>query len=173
MNQNNIKIIRSSKRKKTIQAKMVKDEIWIYMPDSLTRSEEKKWIKHMTKRFEKKKRLKKLNTNDSLYNRAQQLNKKYFDGNLDFEIKYVSNQRKRVGSCSPYQKRIRLSDRVVDMPQWVQDYVIIHELAHLIHANHSKRFWEKVYQYKYTERAKGYLIAIGMHSQDDEELNTY
>ncbi len=127
----------------------------------------------MKKRFEKKKRLRKLNTNDSLYNRAQLLNKKYFDGNLDFEIKYVSNQRKRVGSCSPYQKRIRISDRIIDMPQWVQDYVIIHELAHLIHPNHSKAFWEKVHHYIYAERAKGYLIAIGINSQDEEELKNY
>jgi len=170
MNQNNVKIIRSAKRKKTIQAKIVKDELWIYIPDSLTKPEEQNWIRQMKKRFEKKKGLKKLNSNDMLYTRAQQINKRYFDGNLDFEIKYVTNQRKRFGSCSPGQKRIRLSDRIADMPRWVQDYVIIHELAHLIHPNHSKKFWEKVHQYKYAERAKGYLIAMGMLSQNDKEL---
>lgn len=122
------------------------------------------------KTIKKKKRLEKLNSNDLLYNHAQELNKKYFDGNLDFEIKYVTNQTSKFGSCSPDQKRIRLSDRIADMPRWVQDYVIIHELAHLIHPNHSKKFWKKVHQYKYAERAKGYLIAIGMLSQNDEEL---
>ena len=170
MNQNNVKIIRSAKRKKTIQAKMVKDKLYVYIPNSLTESEEQEWIKRMKKRFEKKKQLRKLNSNDLLYNRAQHLNKKYFDGHLDFDIRYVSNQRKRVGSCSPDRKTIRISDRISNMPRWVQDYVIIHELAHLIYPNHSKEFWEKVHQYKYVERAKGYLIAIGMHSQKDEEL---
>lgn len=54
MDQNNVKIIRSSKRKKTIQAKMVKDKLWIYIPDSLTKSEEQKWIAQMKKRLKKR-----------------------------------------------------------------------------------------------------------------------
>ena len=64
---------------------------------------------------------------------------------------------------------IRLSDRIADMPRWVQDYVIIHELTHLIHPDHPKKFWEKVNRYKYAERAKGYLIAVGMESDEGEE----
>jgi hypothetical protein len=55
------------------------------------------------------------------------------------------------------------------MPSWVQDYIIIHELAHLLHPDHSKKFWELVDQYKYAERAKGYLIALSTDDSDDAE----
>ena len=56
------------------------------------------------------------------------------------------------------------------MPSWVQDYILIHELAHLICPDHSKEFWDLVDQYRYAERAKGYLLAIGTKEEElDEE----
>ncbi|MBU4312320.1 MAG: M48 family metallopeptidase [Candidatus Omnitrophica bacterium] len=53
------------------------------------------------------------------------------------------------------------------MPIWVRNYVIIHEMAHLIEPNHSKSFWNIVSRFKLTERARGYLMAKGL---DREKL---
>ena len=47
------------------------------------------------------------------------------------------------------------------MPEWVRRYVLIHEMAHLIEPNHSRAFWDIVSRYKLTERARGYLMAVG------------
>ncbi|MFW6121670.1 MAG: M48 family metallopeptidase [Petrotogales bacterium] len=168
MKQANVKIIRSAKRKKTIQAKMVNGKLWIYLPDKMTKAEEQKWIEQMSKKFNKRKRRQKLNNNGMLQKRARQLNKQYFNDTLDFDIRYVTNQTSKFGSCTPKTKTIRVSDRIAETPRWVQDYVIIHELTHLVHPNHSKKFWEKVNQYKYSERARGYLIAIGMLSDKEK-----
>ncbi len=161
-----VEIIRSTRRRRTIQAKLVDDVLKIYLPNGLTEREEEKWISYMKDRFIKKRKL--IGDEKLLMERARRINKKFFNGSLDFTIKYVSNQNKRFGSCTPETKMIRISDRVAKMPSWVQDYVILHELTHLIHPNHSKEFWDKVNEYKYTERAKGYLIAVGMNR--DEEL---
>ena len=169
MTQTNVKIIRSTKRRKTIQAKMVNGKLWIYLPANITKIEEQRWIEQMKKRFDKRKRRQKLNSDERLQKRTKEINKQYFNGTLDFEIKYVTNQTSKFGSCTPKTKMIRISDRIADMPRWVQDYVIIHELTHLIHPDHSKKFWEKVNRYKYAERAKGYLIAVGMNSDEQEE----
>ncbi|MCG3057179.1 M48 family metallopeptidase, partial [Escherichia coli] len=46
-------------------------------------------------------------------------------------VRWVSNQTKRWGSATVYERRIRLSTRLQYMPQWVQDYVLVHELCHL------------------------------------------
>lgn len=55
----------------------------------------------------------------------------------------VKSQRTRWGSCSA-NGRIALNWRLVQMPPEVADYVILHELMHLIELNHSKRFWKLV-----------------------------
>ena len=55
----------------------------------------------------------------------------------------VRNQRWRWGSCSPCG-HICLNWRLVTMPDWVRDYVLIHELMHLRRLDHSRTFWKLV-----------------------------
>jgi predicted metal-dependent hydrolase len=55
----------------------------------------------------------------------------------------IRNQQSRWGSCSP-NGHICLNWRLVAMPDWVRDYVIIHELMHLKRLDHSPRFWKLV-----------------------------
>lgn len=55
----------------------------------------------------------------------------------------LSNAKGRWGSCAP-GGRVRLNWRLVFAPSDVLDYVIVHELAHLKHADHSPRFWHEV-----------------------------
>lgn len=55
----------------------------------------------------------------------------------------VRNQRTLWGSCSR-RGAISLNWRLMLMPPHVRDYILLHELAHLRHANHSRRFWAVV-----------------------------
>ena len=48
----------------------------------------------------------------------------------------------------------------MERPVGVLDYVLMHEMTHLLYSNHSKEFWKKVNEYKYTERARGFLIVL-------------
>jgi predicted metal-dependent hydrolase len=59
---------------------------------------------------------------------------------------------------------IRLSDRMARFPDWVIDYVVVHELAHLVEPNHTSEFWALVSSYPLTERARGFLLAKGWDS---------
>ncbi|MGE3842493.1 MAG: M48 family metallopeptidase [Vicinamibacterales bacterium] len=55
----------------------------------------------------------------------------------------IRDQRTRWGSCS-HAGRISLNWRLVQMPAFVSDYILLHELMHLRQANHSRRFWREV-----------------------------
>ncbi len=105
----------------------------------------------------------------ALQRRAQELNRQYFGGNLKWEsVRWVTNQnRSRYGSCTPADGTIRLSHRVAAMPAFVRDYVLVHELAHLLEANHGPKFWKLVNRYPKTERARGYLMAVGLEEMED------
>ena len=55
----------------------------------------------------------------------------------------ITSARKRFGSCSPINS-LTFSWRLLLAPGKVLDYVIIHELAHTVEKNHSRRFWGKI-----------------------------
>ena len=62
---------------------------------------------------------------------------------LSFRKVTVRNQRSRWGSCSR-RGTISLNWRLIQTPESVLDYIILHELMHLREMNHSKRFWREV-----------------------------
>lgn len=72
-------------------------------------------------------------------------------------VTWVTNQQQRWGSCTPSSRQIRLSHRLRSMPSWVVDYVIVHELAHLVEPNHSAAFWRLARSFPDADRAEGYL----------------
>ena len=164
-----IEIILSGKRKKTVSAELKSGTLVVRAPAAMNDAELAPIIEKLQKRLEKRTRPIP-QTNADLENRAKEMNKQYFNGRLRWQsIRYVTNQTTRFGSCTPSRGTIRISDRLASMPHWVRDYVIMHELAHLEEANHGRRFWKLVNRYPLTERARGYLMAVGME-EDTPDL---
>ena len=164
-NQTPIEIIRSPNRTKTASARMVEGTLVVRVPEGLSVSEERKLVDGLAQKVLHKVRRAEGKLPD-LQKRAADLNRRYFGGKLRVrEIKWVTNQRHRYGSCTPATATIRISDRVATMPVWVLDYVLVHELAHLVEPNHSSAFWQLVERYPLSERARGYLIATGLETE--------
>ena len=157
-----IEVRRSSRRKKTITAEIVGSALIVSVPERMSRAEEHQWVEKMTLRLAAQRRRDRLNEDGALGRRARELAARYLDGVEFKDIRWVDNQKSRWGSCSVNERSIRLSLEVSDYPGWVRDYVIVHELAHLIVPDHSDAFWELVERYPLTERARGFLIAKGM-----------
>lgn len=58
------------------------------------------------------------------------------------DVQFVTTQKKRWGTYSPTTGAIRLHAALREMPLWVLEAVVAHELAHVIHQDHSPAFWE-------------------------------
>ncbi|MHB1133134.1 MAG: M48 metallopeptidase family protein [Chloroflexota bacterium] len=169
-----VEIHRSARRQRTISAHWEGEKLVVLMPEGMAADEERRWVERMMQRATKARRRAELNSDGQLQKRAQELNRRHFEGKLRWQsLRYVTNQEKsRFGSCTPSEGTIRISHHLADMPPWVLDYVLVHELAHLVHRDHSARFWSLVNRYPLTERARGFLIARGMEGDDQEEAAT-
>lgn len=156
-------VIRSARRRKTIAARVENGVLTIFLPARISEAEEKRWVERMTRRMSTKLERDSLNASQDLQRRAERMNRLYFGGELEWmSLTYVTNQESKYGSCSPGSRRIRISHKMSSMPGFVLDYVIVHELAHLLEPNHGRRFWRLVHRYPHAERAIGFLMGIGM-----------
>lgn len=99
-------------------------------------------------------------SDERLVERARLLNQRHFDGQLRWTSIGFAEMERRWGSCTFTDGAIRIARRAASLPGWVLDYLIVHELAHLIQSDHNAAFHELENRYPLTERAKGYLLAL-------------
>jgi len=162
-----IRIIRSARRKKTVSGRLVDGIFEIRVPEHLSNGELESVICQLVRRIQRRAKLKLLD-DAALEQRARELNRIYLDGKAAWSsIRWVMNQSKRFGSCTPARGTIRISHCVAEMPPFVRDYVILHELAHLIEPGHSPAFWAWVTRFPRAERARGYLMAVGLERVEE------
>lgn len=150
-----VRVIRSSRRHKTVSARMSDGELIVRVPAWTTRDEEQELVDKILTRFEEKRRCGHL----PLEPRATELAAR-FGLPEPRSIQWSSRQRLRWGSCSAGSGDIRISTRLAEAPRWVLDHVIVHELAHLLIAEHSPEFYALVNRNPDAERAEGYLLAL-------------
>ena len=150
-----VRVIRSSRRKESVSARMADGVLVVRIPDYLTKDEEHTMVSKVLARFEEKWRC----SHVPLEPRARELAAQ-FGLPEPRSVRWSSRQRLRWGSCSAGSGDIRISSRLAGVPPWVLDHVIIHELAHLVVADHSPAFQALVNRNPSAERAEGYLLAL-------------
>ena len=167
-----VDVRRSTRRRRTVSAYRDGDRTVVLLPARMSRTEEARWVALMLERLAKQDR--RLRPSDAeLLARARQLSRTWLAGRAKpRSVRWVANQGSRWGSCTPVDATIRLSMRLQGMPSWVVDYVLVHELAHLLVAGHGPDFWSLVEHFPRTERARGYLEGVsataGLGLSDDD-----
>jgi predicted metal-dependent hydrolase len=160
----NVEVRRSARRRRTISAYREGDRTIVLLPARMSRAEEARWVDVMLERLEKQERRsagRAARGDADLGKRAEELSRQFLGGvPKPASVRWVSNQGSRWGSCTPVDGTIRLSDRMATMPSWVIDYVLVHELAHLIEFGHGPRFHLLVDAFPKAERARGYLLGV-------------
>jgi hypothetical protein len=129
----------SSRRRKTAAAFWENGRIVVVLPAHVPRGDRPELVEWLVARVMAK-RPGATATDGVLAARAARLADRYVDGVRPASIRWVTNQGKRWGSCSTQSGEIRLSHRLRSVPEWVLDATIVHELAHLVHPDHSAAF---------------------------------
>jgi predicted metal-dependent hydrolase len=164
-----VEVRRSHRRTRTVSAYRKDGKVIVMIPARFTRAEEGEWVDTMLGKLARTEQRGR-RTDEQLMRRGRELARDHLDGSvLPTSVRWVSNMTQRWGSCTTGEGSIRLSDRLQTMPAWVIDYVLLHELAHLIEPNHNARFWELVDRFPRSERAKGYLEGIAAAANLDLE----
>ena len=155
-----MEVRRSRRRRSTVTAYREAGRTVVLIPARFSRSQEREWVGRMLDRLSRQDRRRRPG-DDELLTRARALSERYLGGLASpASVSWVGNQNSRWGSCTPADATIRLSSRLQGMPAWVIDYVILHELAHLVQPGHGPTFWALLDGYPRTERARGFLEGI-------------
>ncbi len=163
-----IDVRRSRRRKRTVSAYRDGETIVVMIPARLSQAEERQWVATMVDRIATSERRRRLDDAD-LAARAQALSERYLDGlAAASSVRWVTNQNARWGSCTPVDGSIRLSTRLQGLPSYVIDYVLLHELTHLLIQGHGEEFWTWVHRYDRSERARGFLDGVAAATRRNE-----
>ncbi len=157
-----MEVVRSRKRRKTVSAQIVDGRLRVSIPAWMSKAEEARHVDDMVRRMTRRREAASID----IVERTRTLARRY-DLPEPATGRFVDNQLTRWGSCTPVDRSIRLSSRLAAFPSWVLDYVIVHELAHLVEFRHNARFHALVARYPKAERAIGFLIAKGLDPSDD------
>lgn len=170
-----IEIRRSARRRRTVSAYREGDRIVVLVPARLSAKEEARLVAEMVAKVQRSTARRTAAGNSDLGERAERLSRQYLGGLAKpSSVRWVSNQNTRWGSCTPSHRTIRISSRLVGMPEWVIDYVLLHELAHLLRADHSRAFWDLLGGFERLAEAKTFLDGVafgaGLPADDDADV---
>ncbi|MFE2111643.1 M48 family metallopeptidase [Kitasatospora sp. NPDC059463] len=155
-----VEVRRSARRSRTVSAYREGDRTIVLIPARMSHAEEQRWVAQMLEKLAAQESRRVLG-DDALVARARELSTAYLGGRArPAQVRWVTNQNSRWGSCTPSERTIRLSHRLQGMPEYVVDYVLLHELAHLLVPDHGPDFWALLEAYPRTERARGYLEGV-------------
>jgi predicted metal-dependent hydrolase len=163
-----VEVRRSSRRRRTVSAYRDGGRIVVMIPSRFSKAEEARWVTEMVERLDAGTRRRRGSSDTALARRAAELSTTYLGGRAQpASVRWVATMRTRWASCTPADATIRMSERLREMPHWVRDYVLVHELAHLLVPGHGPDFWALVQRYPRTERARGYLDGVSAAAQLD------
>ena len=160
-----VRIVASRRRRRTVTARMRAGVLELLVPASMPDAERRRWAEVMGRRL-RRGAGRTPRGDEGLMERAAALNRRYFDGRLRWKAIGYAEMNHQWGSCSFTEGTIRIARRAAAFPDWVVDYLLMHELAHLEQSDHGPAFHALEELYPLAERARGYLLAMDERAVD-------
>ena len=159
------------KRVKNINARLRGKTLLVSAPHRIPARELDETILQLARRLVRRSRADAVNSDGGAEAIARKVAARFDDPPEVAEVRFVTNQRSRWGSYSRKTGIVRLSAALRQMPPWVLEAVVAHELAHTFHLDHSPAFWELVRSVcPKTDRARAFLEGVSWLAAAWEEL---
>lgn len=162
-----VQVVRSTRRTRTVQALPLADgSVKLMVPAASSRKEvlgylEKLLPKVAARQQQKDAGARRGASDDMLRERVAYLRAIFLPETPEVaSIRWVTNQGKRWASATPSQGTIRVSHQLQGAPEYVLDFVIFHELCHLLEPNHSSAFRALEARYPHADRARAFLEGV-------------
>jgi hypothetical protein len=152
-----LEIHRSARRRRSASAAFRDDRIVVRLPAGLPAAEEQRLLDGVVRKVTDRHRPQATGGDAALAARAALLADRYLDGVRPTRVTWSNRMGARYGSCTPTEGTIRISAEMAGHPEFVRDYVLVHELAHLQVSGHGPAFHALVARFPEAERARGYL----------------
>ena len=168
-----VEVVRDGRLRTRVHWEWSGSRVRIRIPRNAPKREVERLVAEIVEEVKQKRARVRARADADLEAKARQINRSCFDGEIEWHsIRWVSNMRKRLGSCTvggPTDGDIRISDRIRSWPDWVVEYVVAHELTHRKHSNHSKEFWAYLGRYPKAERARGFIMGMAHQLGEDAD----
>jgi len=156
----NVEVRRSNKRRRTVSAAREGNKTVLNVPQRMSITEIEEIARDLIIRMNERDP-RAYFSDDELFKRAQELSATYLFSKADPKsVAWSTRLTSTWGICTPLEGEIRITSRLQGMPQYVLDYVLLHELVHLVINDHGKDFESMMRTFEKKERAEGYLDAL-------------
>ena len=171
-----VEVRRSTRRRRSVTAYREGGRTIVVVPQRMARSDIAEYVEELVGRLDARERRSR-RTDAQLHARALELAHRYLDDRAEPRtVRWVTNQKRRWGSCTPLDAAIRLSDRLQTMPEHVVDYVLLHELVHLLVADHGPDFEAWMARYPRLVESRAFLAGVdhatglGLRAEPDDDV---
>jgi predicted metal-dependent hydrolase len=159
------------KRVKNINARLRETTLSVSAPLSTPQSTLDKVIPDLARRLVRRVHARQINAEEDALALARKVAARFANRPEVAEVVFVTTQEARWGSYSPATRTIRLHAALHRMPRWVLEAVVAHELAHVIHQDHSPAFWKLLRRVcPDTDRARAFLAGVSWLGLNWEKL---
>lgn len=156
----NISVQRSTRRRRSVSARREGDITVVTVPQSMPTHLINEYAQSLHERLLRR-AARSQRSDADLLEMAHRLRAQFLpEAPQPSSVVWSTNQQRRWGSCTPGTRRIRLSARLQQMPSHVIEYVLVHELAHLVVSNHGPQFTDLLHRYPDHVRADAFLAGV-------------
>ena len=159
------------KRVKNVNARLRGSTLSVSAPHGIPGRELDELIRRLAGRLVRRARAAEVNTDEAAATMARKVAARFADPPEIAEVRFTTATQARWGSYSRRTGIVRLSAALRQMPPWVLEAVLAHELAHTVHLDHSPAFWELLRSVcPETDRARAFLDGVSWLASSWEEL---